>query len=479
MIFRGQPAIVNSMRHADTIERKVKTFMARYRMLSPGDRVVAGVSGGADSVCLLFVLLKCREEIPFYLHVVHVNHGIRAEAVQDAAYVEALCKAHGLPFTLVEADVRQRAAEEKRSEEEMGRILRYEAFEKVCIQVNAGKIAVAHNSNDRAETMLFHLFRGSGLTGLCGIRPVRDRIIRPILCLERGEIENYLQEKGISYCRDVTNEEDDYTRNRIRHHIIPYAEKEIARGCVEHMARAADILLEAEELLERLTAQAWKETVRAEGEKENVFWISCSGYAGLDPLIGRRLIRRLLGRLSPGGRDIAHVHIKDAEELFLRQGNREICLPYGIRAERQYDSVRFGLQSEDGPSVTGEEAFDFQVFSCENCKDIPQNRYTKWFDYDKIKGRLTVRTRQKGDVLSIRSADGGLIHKFLKDYMVTEKIPRQDRDCIPLLADGEHILWVVGYRISEYYKVSENTKRILQVQLRRDCESRETEEDNG
>ena len=204
--------------------------MDEHHMLTPGDRVVAGVSGGADSVCLLFVLLKIREEIPFSLHGVHVNHGIRKEAGEDAAYVEQLCSQFGLPFILVKENVRERAAAEKRSEEEMGRLVRYQAFESVMKSVGANKIAVAHNSNDQAETMLFHLFRGSGLSGLCGIRPVRDHIIRPILCLERKEIEQYLEERKIAYCKDATNEEDDYTRNRIRHHILPYAEQEIVTG---------------------------------------------------------------------------------------------------------------------------------------------------------------------------------------------------------------------------------------------------------
>ncbi len=501
------------MRYTDTIEQKVKSFMDKHLMISPGDRVVAGVSGGADSVCLLFVLLAWMKEIPFSLHVVHVNHGIRSEAGDDASYVEELCINHGIPFTLVEKNVRQLATDQKRSEEEMGRLVRYEAFEEVFERTGANKIAVAHNSNDLAETMLFHLFRGSALSGLCGIRPVRDRIIRPILCLERREIEAYLEEKGIGYCQDATNGTDDYTRNRIRHHILPYAEEEIVKGCVGHMSRTAGMLLETERFLERLTEEAWKETVeeirgqwsgglsQLAGQSQPVasFKINSAAYLMLDPVIGRRLIHRVLGRLSPGGRDIAYVHVEDVEELFLREGNRSICLPYGIRARRQYGQVWLERQDTDelllqGISTIRPEDLEagqveipaagagtlvFQVFSGKNCKDIPQNRYTKWFDYDKIKGLLTVRIREAGDYLTIRAADGEQIHKSVKDYMVTEKIPRQYRDRIPLITEGHHVLWLVGYRISEYYKISKNTKRILQVQLRGDCESSEMEESNG
>ena len=211
-------------------------------MLQPGDRVVAGVSGGADSVCLLFLLLEWRREFPLDIAVVHVNHGIRPEAGEDARYVEKLCGEHRIPFFLTEADVRQRSILEKCSEEEAGRRTRYEAFDKAAEEWGATKIAVAHNSNDRSETQLFHLFRGSGIRGLASILPVRGRIIRPILCLERWEIEDFLTQQGIFYCKDATNDEDDYTRNRIRHHILPYAEQNIARGCVAHMNQTAEML---------------------------------------------------------------------------------------------------------------------------------------------------------------------------------------------------------------------------------------------
>ena len=158
-------------------------------MLQAGDRVVAGISGGADSVCLLFLLRAYAQKLPISLAVVHINHGIRKEAAEDAAFVENLCKQWEIPFFLRNVDVRALAAKEKCSEEEAGRRARYAAFSQVAEEINANKIAVAHNANDCSETMLFHLFRGTGVKGLSGIAPVRDNIVRPILCLERGEIE--------------------------------------------------------------------------------------------------------------------------------------------------------------------------------------------------------------------------------------------------------------------------------------------------
>ena len=188
-------------------------------MAEAGDSIVAGVSGGADSVCLLLILCSLSRKLDLQLAVVHVDHGIRQEAVEDAAYVRQLCEEMKVPFFLVKKDVPRYAAARHLSLEEAGRQIRYQAFREAAKKLNgrgAVKIAVAHNANDRAETMLFHLFRGTGLTGLGSIRPVRDGIIRPLLGLQRTEIEAYLEEEGRAYCKDKTNEEDTYTRNRIR-----------------------------------------------------------------------------------------------------------------------------------------------------------------------------------------------------------------------------------------------------------------------
>ena len=245
----------------DTRE-KVFAYIKKHRMLQDGDRVVVGVSGGADSVCLLFLLLEWQKENPLDIAVVHVNHGIRAEAGEDARYVETICADRNLPFFLTQVDVRDRARREKSSEEEAGRRTRYEAFDKVAAEWGATKIAVAHNSNDRSETQLFHLFRGSGIRGLASILPVRERIIRPILCLERSEIEEFLAQLKIPYCKDATNDGDDYTRNRIRHHILPYAEQNIVKGCVAHMNQTAELLAETEDYLTQQTAEAAGRCVR-------------------------------------------------------------------------------------------------------------------------------------------------------------------------------------------------------------------------
>lgn len=486
-------------------------------MLKAHDRVVAGISGGADSVCLLFVLLEWAKRTPLSLAAVHVNHGIRPEAAEDERYVEELCRQQGIPFYPFHTDVRRKAAEEGLSEEEAGRQARYDAFAQAAADFRADHIAVAHNSNDRAETMLFHLFRGSGIRGLGSIRPVRDRIIRPILCLERREAEAYLEARGISFCQDVTNDGDEYTRNRIRHHILPYAEREIASGCVAHMAQTADMLTETEVYLEEQTAKALQSCVRKAApdyaahmaqtadrpaERETQWVIETAPFLQQHRVIQQRMLYRLILNLTPYGKDISYGHIRELLSLFTESGNRSICLPFGIVGKRRYDQVVLegmrGKKPTEGNTTEGNTAegeiflpavntsgampkegillqsismegggeLTFRLLSRESISaDFPQNRYTKWLDYDKIKKSVTLRTRRTGDYLTIAGPNGQVLHKTAKDYMITEKIPREDRDRIWLLAEGPHIIWLMGYRISEYYKINRNTKHVLQVQL--------------
>ena len=482
-------------------------YIGQHRMLEAGDYVILGVSGGADSVCLLFLMQEYRKQVPFSMGVVHVNHGIRPDAGQDAAYVRKLCENLKIPFFLEEADVESIAKVEKLSEEEAGRKVRYDAFmkygrrlsserqENPCREGRASfKIALAHHMGDRAETMLFHLFRGSGMKGLSGIRPCRrleeGEVIRPLLCLTREEIEEYLAEAGVSYCQDSTNTGDSYARNRIRHHILPYAEKEICGNVIWHINRAAQELLEAEDYLTHQTAEALSACVKKEADcpAEKGFRISVSEFNGYHTFLQKRMLLELLNELSPGKKDIGAVHVDAFLGLFCGQTGKSLNLPFGIRAWREYDTVyaKRSPKKEEKKMVSGavavvskevldtgriselelgEYRFRFQVISNKKNNIIPEKIYTKWFDYDKIKGALSMRPRQKGDILMIRGGGGAMIRKTVKEYMINEKIPRALREELVLLAEGNQVLWIPGYRISEAYKVDGTTERILSVEL--------------
>lgn len=510
----------------DNVRKKVLDYMKQHHMTDPGDTVIAGVSGGADSVCLLLLLKSLENELGIRVHAVHVNHGLRMEAGEDEAYVKRLCAEYQVPLTVKHVDVNAYAQKAGLGCEEAGRKLRYEVFAEAGVAVRGRegtelsgtkydthvKIAVAHHMDDRAETVLFHLLRGTGLLGLSGIRPVRENVIRPLLCLTRVQIEEWLFGKNISYCMDSTNLEDTYTRNKIRHNILPYAESEICNRSVEHIAAAADICLETEEYLEGQTREIYDKCVINRKPLLDVpcVCLSVPVFQAAAPLLQKRLLLTIMEELTPYRKDITAVHIEAMRELFYRNGNGGISLPYELTARREYDTVvieKRRAQAEEGfgreiavkQFQNSAERTDFLpqqielpdgrvlVFEILNCPDgenpenenIPQKTYTKWFDYDKIKGCIAVRTRKTGDYLTVKrmaqqtpeeqadkSKSGGLAKKTLKKYLIEEKIPRQERERILLLTEGQHVLWVIGHRISEYYKVSKDTTHILQVQLR-------------
>ena len=443
-----------------TIEQKVFDYVNKNKMIAPGDTIILGVSGGADSVCLFFLLLQLREQTDFELRVVHINHGIRPDAAEDEAFVERLCGQHSVPFRAVRADVPALAKQEKCSEEDAGRRLRYRVFREEEEGFSQGKIAVAHHADDRAETMLLHLFRGTSTRGLCGMEPVRGDIIRPLLVLERGEIEAYLRELSADWCTDSTNGTDEYTRNRIRHHILPYAKEQICGSVVANMNRTAELICETEEYLRMQTAQAKKLCVQDNR-------IEVAPFHTLPRILQKRLILELAEQFSPTGKDISLVHVEDVLTLFEKDQNRTICLPFGITFRRQYDRVVIDDGRLQSTAQALPEFVMTPIFPKDTC-EIVQKQYTKWFDYDKIVEPLEIRTRRAGDYLTVSDGKGGMIHKSLKDYMITEKIPREERDSIPVLAQGSHIVWLVGYRISEYFKVERNTTHILQVECKKD-----------
>ncbi len=459
---------------------KVLNYVKEYQMIEAGDMVVAGISGGADSVCLLFVLLEIRKKIPFTLRAVHVNHKIRPDASEDADYVRELCKRQGVPFYLVEEDVEGRAKEYGISTEEAGRRIRYRAFGEV-LGGEKGKIAVAHNSNDRAETMLFHLFRGTGLAGAGGIRPVNGNVIRPVLCLSRKEIEGWLLERNISFCHDSTNAQDIYTRNRIRHHILTYAEEEICQGTLANMNRTADLLLEAQDYIDRQVKAAIKRCVKA-GTGPGRVKIRIPELLREDVYLRGCILLYCIGQAAGSRKDITAAHIRSADRLLSGERNGEIHLPYGLAVYKKYDlGMIQRKEAEDTAYMSGQGELpehritfpsvfeapglgtvEITVFLREYSQNIPQKTYTKWFDYDKITSSAMFRARRRGDYLTINNKMG---HKSLQDYFVNEKIPRQERDKIYVLADGSHIMWVPGYRMSEYYKVREDTRKIMQVSI--------------
>ncbi|MDO4322731.1 MAG: tRNA lysidine(34) synthetase TilS [Lachnospiraceae bacterium] len=475
--------------------RRIFDVIEAYHMIEPGMHVIAGVSGGADSVCLLYVLNEYRRKVPFMLTAVHVEHGLRGEeSLEDAQFTSRLCGEMGLPFRLAHACVKQLAGEKGMSIEEAGRVERYRIFEEIRKELGAQKIAVAHNRNDQAETVLHHLVRGSGLKGLGGICPVRGAIIRPLLFTERREIEEILVKANVPWRVDRTNLEQEYTRNKIRLSILPQMERELNERAVEHIAQAAERLQQVQSYLEQVTDRAAQKCIFIPGESgktvlpaEREFrnrqtdrgsvCILLPSFFEEDDLIRQELIRRALA-MCGGLRDVGAVHVNALMKLAEMDCGRELSLPGGIRAVRENQMIRFARQSRpehaeqevlvlEEPGHYWTEDWEITVELMENSEVlytqiIAEKKYTKWFSYDTIKSNVLFRTRRTGDYLVV-NAQGG--RKKLKDYLIDCKIPKDRRDQIWLLAEGSHVLWVPGYRISEAAKVTKTTKKVMKIQL--------------
>ncbi len=449
--------------------KKVTAYLERWNMVSAGDRVCVGFSGGADSMALLMCLWEYGKANQVVVYALHVNHGIRGEeADRDQRVCEEFCEDRGIELRVCYADVPALAREEGSGEEETGRKARYGFFEEELAAGRASKIALAHHRNDQAETMLFHLMRGSGLKGLRGMEAVRGAYIRPLLCVERGEIEKWLKAKGVCWAEDGSNRKLIYTRNRIRYQVLGPME-EILPGSAGQMAKAAERLWEIEDYLER-ECRRWREDcVRA---AEGRFDICIRCFEKLHPAMQKLLVLQLLEELSGGARDLQEVHAKMVAGLLRAKRGSRVMLPGGVTAVLGYENIR--LQRGYGSLDTwepvacspgerrefGGEIFLFSLRDRDFFEEIPVNCYTKWFDYDKIKNDLMLRTRLSGDYLE--AAKG--VKKKLNRYLIDEKVPREMRDRQILLADGSHIIWVVGMRISGHYKVTDKTRRILEVQ---------------
>lgn len=446
---------------------KIRAYVREHGMLEEQDTVIAGISGGADSVCLLCVLLMLKREYGLRLFAVHVNHGLRGEeADADEAFVEELCRRENVPLDVVRVDVARLAREEGLSGEEAGRLARRRAFEEAASRHGAGKIALAHHRNDNAETVLLHLARGTGLRGLGGIRPVTGRYIRPLLAVSREEIEQFLAEKNRTYCMDSTNSEDTYTRNRIRNHIIPYMEEAVNTKVVDHVCETARQMSLLWDYMDRQRAQAAKEAVRfLPGKSGRALEIGGDAYRRTDPAVRPYLLSWALEQTCGRAKDLETVHLEQVDALFGRQVGRELDLPCGMTARRTYAGVQLQDADFEEPDGPGADRVRMRVLEASGIRgpleaSIPKTPYTKWFDYDIIKDSVIIRTYRPGDYITV-SRSGGT--KKLNRYFIDEKIPAGRRGQILLAADGNHILWVIGYRQGCGYEVTAQTERILEI----------------
>ncbi len=447
-------------------------------MLTGAETVVVGFSGGADSTALLNVLWELKELLGIKVVALHLNHGIRPEAGEDEEFCKSFCRERGIELRRAFVDVPEMAKELKLTEEEAGRKARYDAFNLYAKELGAKYIAVAHHQNDVAETLLMNLLRGSGLHGGSAIRPVRDNIIRPLLGVDRKEIEEYLAKRDISFCTDKTNLENGHTRNILRNTVIPALERDINAKSVEHIARAAVSFAKADEYIREKALKVFDKLVKKDGEN---LVFDRKELIKEPEIIRENVVLMCFENLVRGRKDISATHVEMVLGLMEETcGTSQVNLPYGLIAKRSYNKLSIGpeeKQALDYPQIPVEVSENTEtvieipgfgmariaLFSYDKEKEPPRETYTKWFDYDKIE-TVVFRGKRPGDVILIEQEDG-LHRKELRKYLTDAKVPSDQRDKLYVLADGEKILWVLGYRMGDNAKVSENTRSILAITI--------------
>ena len=450
------------------IEEKVKQYIEEQKLIKKGDTIVVGVSGGADSMMLLHFLKNHQDFYKLQLKVAHVHHGIRKEADDDQEYVQEICKKWEIPCYVHLCNIQKLSQQNKISEEEAGRIERYNFF--ISLTNQDDKIATAHNTNDQAETMIMRFLRGADTKGLRGIQAKRGNIIRPILCLTREEIETYCKVYKIQYHDDHTNFQTIYTRNKIRLECIPYIKEHFNQNIIKTLFEHSQIYEETEAFLEEYIHEIFDKVVT---KKNTQIEISIKELLKEKVYIQKRLIYKSLEDFIGHSKDLTLLHVKSILGLLEKQNGKRIDLPYGVIAYRVYEHIILSRVNEGVISnyeyplelgINNIEPLKIQIhLQCVPRKTFEQshqNMYTKYIDYDKIRDSLHLRTRQVDDYIVLQSGS-----KKLKKLYIDEKIPQHQRSSHPIIADGKEVIWVLDSRLNSNYFVTDQTRHILEIKV--------------
>jgi len=487
---------------------QVKKTIKQYRMLTPGDRVLVAVSGGVDSVVLLYVLRELQKSEKLSLAVAHFDHAIRADSAADAEFVKKLARSLKLRCYSERADVPAYAKAEKLSLEVAARTLRYQFFERTAKAHNFNKIALGHTLNDQVETLLMRLLRGSGVEGLSGIPPVRPAggltYIRPLIECTRDQIVAFAQAHKLSWREDPTNYDTTIVRNKIRHELIPML-KEYNPKVLEALGRTARLLAQAAHALALKVEQTLTKLMKNESSHELV--LDLKDLVAMPEYLQALVLRRAIARVNPLCEPEA-AHIEAVLRWASRHSAGELHLPAGVRVLRRHNqlivttrlaaiSKRFEhLLTVPGETVLPEIGWRFVIRSLPDLTQTPslkgrplpqplpdtergappsllgkgggglgprtEERSRALLDADKIQGSLVVRNRRPGDRIRLRSGT-----KKLQDFFVDRKIPREQRDAIPLICDENTLIWIVGEAVHEDYRVAPQTEHILEIRAER------------
>ena len=456
--------------------QRTRRFITQHQMIQPKETVLVGVSGGADSLALLYALHTLQHQLDCQLHIAHLDHGFREDSAGDAAYVAEQADQLGLPISSMRIDVPQLMRAQKLSAEVAARRARYRFYECVAERIGAPKIALGHHRGDQAETVLMNLLRGAGVSGLKGILPVREgKFIRPLLAFSRKEIEDFVAQLGLQPRCDATNYQLNYLRNRVRLELIPTLERAYNTNIQNTLNQTAELLQVESDHLEALAYDAFQ-ACRVESCTPDTVVLDLRLFREHHLALRRRILRLAVAEVLGEVRDFYFNHFESMLNLIDGEApNSALDLPNGGVFRRAYDRVLIQKSTDSHPPfeyeivVPGHTALPLldgemiatvveQPMNCAVVDKFPDGKFQAVFDLDRLQLPLTLRQRRDGDRFHPFGMQGT---KKLKDLLIDAKIPRQERERVPVLMNGNEIIWVIGYRTSEPFKIRADTNRRL------------------
>lgn len=475
------------------IFRSVEAAITEFDMLQAKDSVLVGVSGGPDSVALVHILRELSPALSLRLGIAHLNHGLRGQdADNDADFVSSLADKLDLPFHIKKEDIRAYANKEKLSLEEAARHVRYAFFDEIAFKHRYNKIALGHQADDNAESILMFIIKGTGPAGMAGIAPVREgRIIRPLIRLTRRQIMRYLDAKRLPHVTDSSNLDPNFLRNRIRNHLIPVLQSAYNPGIIQTLNRFGEIFRSEQEWLRNLLGPVF-ESVVMHAEKDSAR-LSLKGLRGLHEAARRRVIRKAIAAVKGDLRRISFAHVASATRLVRADcEGRSLDFPDRIRIQKigdalvitkeetalrridpracrpQPGALRYHIgEPGDAPETLHIEKAGLRlrltVMAAENLPELHKTgQRVAFFDMNKLQFPLVLRNFQPGDRFTPLGVRGS---QKVKKFFIDHKVPADQRHRCSILLSGDTIAWVVGHRIGEQFRIEPATRRILRVEL--------------
>ena len=464
-----------------SILNKVKLYINKHNLITPEDKILVACSGGCDSFALTHILAIIQEELNFRLYVANVNHMLRQESYEEALVVEEFCKKLNIPYYHKAIDIKAFMNSNRKSLQDAARFKRYEYFNELKVKLNIDKIATGHHIDDQIETVLLNILRGTGSSGLVGIKPQSNNIIRPILSLTRSETEEYCQNNNITWCEDASNFKTDYLRNKVRLELIPLLAENYNPNIKENIYKTSEIIATENNLIDELTTKHLKDLVI---EHDNYTALKLNDFLNIHLALKRSIIRKIIEQNLGTLKGITFNYVESLINIALNSQVGSVFLISNlINVEKTYEELLFYKNTKNISQKVSKDTMDFtfkelivpgiticpelsleihtSLFSIDNKPSCTSNLETL-FDLDTLKLPLIIRTRQTGDKFKPLNMTGS---KKLKKFFIDEKIPNKTRNNLPLICDKDDIIWIAGHRKSDKGKLSSKSNNIIKIKI--------------